>query len=167
MRISSNALIQIARGTTLRAGSLEVAVPSYLLPATSYLLPATSYALQGERRFSYRHTHIKGRAILHCGHHRHGADDLASGERFTHPNPDPDLNPNPDPDPNPNPNPNPDPNPNPNPNPNLNLNPDPNPRASPSSRRALQPDHVVQELLLPPHTGLPLPLPAAAVRQVG
>jgi hypothetical protein len=37
---------------------------------------------QGERRFSYRHTHIKGRAILHCGHHRHGADDLASGERF-------------------------------------------------------------------------------------
>ena len=35
-----------------------------------------------ERRFSYRHTHAKGRAILHLGHHRHGADDIETGERY-------------------------------------------------------------------------------------
>ena len=35
-----------------------------------------------ERRFSYRHEHVKGRAVLHLGHHRHGADDIASGERY-------------------------------------------------------------------------------------
>ena len=27
---------------------------------------------KGERHFSYRHTHVKGRAILHSGHHRQG-----------------------------------------------------------------------------------------------
>ena len=35
-----------------------------------------------ERRFSYRHTHVKGHAIMHLGHHRHGADDITSGERY-------------------------------------------------------------------------------------
>lgn len=39
-------------------------------------------AAANERRFQYRHQHVKGRAIMHLGHHRHGADDLASGERF-------------------------------------------------------------------------------------
>ena len=36
-----------------------------------------------ERKFQYRHTHVIGRAIVHLGHHRHGADDLVSGERTT------------------------------------------------------------------------------------
>ena len=36
----------------------------------------------GERRFSYRHSHVKGRAVMHLGSHRHGADDIASGERY-------------------------------------------------------------------------------------
>ena len=36
----------------------------------------------GERRFSYRHAHVKGRAVMHLGAHRHGADDLSSGERY-------------------------------------------------------------------------------------
>ena len=35
-----------------------------------------------ERRFSYRHQHVKGRGLLHLGHQRHGADDIVSGERF-------------------------------------------------------------------------------------
>ena len=35
-----------------------------------------------ERKFSYRHEHVKGRAILHLGNHRHGADDIVTGERF-------------------------------------------------------------------------------------
>eukprot|EP00322_Chrysochromulina_rotalis_P006850 CAMPEP_0115863934 /NCGR_PEP_ID=MMETSP0287-20121206/18941_1 /TAXON_ID=412157 /ORGANISM="Chrysochromulina rotalis, Strain UIO044" /LENGTH=263 /DNA_ID=CAMNT_0003318389 /DNA_START=6 /DNA_END=798 /DNA_ORIENTATION=+ len=35
-----------------------------------------------ERQFSYRHKHVKGRAIMHAGHQRHGADDIISGERF-------------------------------------------------------------------------------------
>ena len=35
-----------------------------------------------ERKFQYRHTHVIGRAIVHLGHHRHGADDLVSGERY-------------------------------------------------------------------------------------
>ena len=61
-----------------------------LLLTTLHLLPPTyyDYLLQGERHFSYRHTHVRGRAILHCGHHRHGADDLASGE-IVDPNPEP------------------------------------------------------------------------------
>ena len=33
-------------------------------------------ATGNERRFSYRHKHVKGRAIIHLGHHRHGADDI-------------------------------------------------------------------------------------------
>ena len=35
-----------------------------------------------ERRFSYRHKHVLGRAIMHLGHHRHGADDIITGERY-------------------------------------------------------------------------------------
>jgi len=35
-----------------------------------------------ERRLQYRHTHVKGRAIMHLGHQRHGADDIQTGERF-------------------------------------------------------------------------------------
>ena len=35
-----------------------------------------------ERRFSYRHRHVLGRAIMHLGSHRHGADDIISGERY-------------------------------------------------------------------------------------
>ena len=35
-----------------------------------------------ERTFSYRHQHVKGRAIMHAGHHRHGADDILGGERY-------------------------------------------------------------------------------------
>jgi len=35
-----------------------------------------------ERKFTYRHQHVKGRAVMHVGHQRHGADDLVSGERF-------------------------------------------------------------------------------------
>ena len=35
-----------------------------------------------ERRFCYRHQHVKGRGIIHLGHQRHGADDIISGERF-------------------------------------------------------------------------------------
>ena len=35
-----------------------------------------------ERNFLYRHQHVKGRAIMHVGHHRHGADDILSGERY-------------------------------------------------------------------------------------
>ena len=35
-----------------------------------------------ERRFSYRHVHVKGRGLLHLGHQRHGADDIVTGERF-------------------------------------------------------------------------------------
>eukprot|EP00966_Prymnesium_polylepis_P090364 2092814-Prymnesium_polylepis.1 len=35
-----------------------------------------------ERRFQYRHTHVKGRAIMHLGHQRHGADDIETGERY-------------------------------------------------------------------------------------
>ena len=34
-----------------------------------------------ERKFSYRHEHIKGRAIMHLGNQRHGADDIVTGER--------------------------------------------------------------------------------------
>ena len=47
VRISANALVQISRGTTLRAGSLQVADLSclYLLPSTCYVLPATCYLL--------------------------------------------------------------------------------------------------------------------------
>ena len=65
-----------------------------LLLTTLHLLPPTyyDYLLQGERHFSYRHTHVRGRAILHCGHHRHGADDLASGE-IVDPNPQPSPSP--------------------------------------------------------------------------
>jgi len=37
---------------------------------------------QRERTFTYRHTHVVGRAVVHLGHHRHGADDIVSGERF-------------------------------------------------------------------------------------
>lgn len=36
---------------------------------------------QRERTFTYRHTHVVGRAVVHLGHHRHGADDIVSGER--------------------------------------------------------------------------------------
>ena len=35
-----------------------------------------------ERSFTYRHKHVKGQAIMHVGHHRHGADDIVSGERY-------------------------------------------------------------------------------------
>jgi len=35
-----------------------------------------------ERKFQYRHAHVIGRAVLHLGHHRHGADDIVTGERF-------------------------------------------------------------------------------------
>ena len=35
-----------------------------------------------ERKLAYRHRHVKGRAIMHLGHHRHGADDIVSGERY-------------------------------------------------------------------------------------
>ena len=35
-----------------------------------------------ERRFCYRHQHVKGRGIIHLGHQRHGADDIVTGERF-------------------------------------------------------------------------------------
>ena len=34
------------------------------------------------RKFSYRHQHVKGHAIVHLGRRRHGADDLTSGERL-------------------------------------------------------------------------------------
>ena len=34
-----------------------------------------------ERRFSYRHTHVKGKGLLHLGHQRHGADDIVTGAR--------------------------------------------------------------------------------------
>uniref|UniRef100_A0A7S4BQX6 Fe2OG dioxygenase domain-containing protein n=1 Tax=Chrysotila carterae TaxID=13221 RepID=A0A7S4BQX6_CHRCT len=35
-----------------------------------------------ERRFVYRHAHVRGKALMHLGHHRHGADDIVSGERY-------------------------------------------------------------------------------------
>ena len=35
-----------------------------------------------ERRFSYRHTHVKGHAIMHLGHHRHGAFHRAKMMEF-------------------------------------------------------------------------------------
>ncbi len=35
-----------------------------------------------ERTFAFRHQHVKGRAIMHVGHHRHGADDIVTGERY-------------------------------------------------------------------------------------
>lgn len=34
------------------------------------------------RHFSYRHTHVKGHCVVHLGRRRHGADDIASGERL-------------------------------------------------------------------------------------
>eukprot|EP00316_Scyphosphaera_apsteinii_P023109 CAMPEP_0119341044 /NCGR_PEP_ID=MMETSP1333-20130426/101524_1 /TAXON_ID=418940 /ORGANISM="Scyphosphaera apsteinii, Strain RCC1455" /LENGTH=598 /DNA_ID=CAMNT_0007352919 /DNA_START=35 /DNA_END=1831 /DNA_ORIENTATION=- len=37
---------------------------------------------ESERRFQYRHTHAPGLAVMHLGHHRHGADDIATGERY-------------------------------------------------------------------------------------
>ena len=35
-----------------------------------------------ERKFTHRHEHVKGRAVMHLGHQRHGADDIAGGERY-------------------------------------------------------------------------------------
>jgi len=37
---------------------------------------------QDERRFQYSHPHVLGRAIMHLGHQRHGADDIRTGERY-------------------------------------------------------------------------------------
>lgn len=34
------------------------------------------------RRSQYTHAHVKGRAVLHLGRHRHGADDIAAGDRL-------------------------------------------------------------------------------------
>ena len=34
------------------------------------------------RKFSYRHKHVKGHAVVHLGRRRHGADDLTTGERL-------------------------------------------------------------------------------------
>mmetsp|Transcript_18579 Transcript_18579/g.62276 ORF Transcript_18579/g.62276 Transcript_18579/m.62276 type:complete len:450 (-) Transcript_18579:139-1488(-) len=34
------------------------------------------------RKFSYQYKHIPGQAVLHLGRQRHGADDIASGERM-------------------------------------------------------------------------------------
>mmetsp|Transcript_53577 Transcript_53577/g.138569 ORF Transcript_53577/g.138569 Transcript_53577/m.138569 type:complete len:369 (+) Transcript_53577:191-1297(+) len=33
------------------------------------------------RKFAHTYSHEKGRAVIHLGRHRHGADDIASGER--------------------------------------------------------------------------------------
>jgi len=35
-----------------------------------------------ERKFSFRYEHRKGRAVMHLGRHRHGADDISTGERY-------------------------------------------------------------------------------------
>ncbi len=36
----------------------------------------------GHRHFTYRHEHVVGHAVAHLGRRRHGADDIAGGERL-------------------------------------------------------------------------------------
>ena len=40
------------------------------------------FGTAGHRRHTHTYAHVRGRAIVHRGAHRHGADDIASGERY-------------------------------------------------------------------------------------
>ena len=40
------------------------------------------FGLDGHRKHVHTYSHERGRAIIHLGSHRHGADDIASGERY-------------------------------------------------------------------------------------
>ena len=37
----------------------------------------------GHRKHSHTYAHARGRGIIHLGSHRHGADDIATGERYS------------------------------------------------------------------------------------
>jgi len=40
------------------------------------------FGTAAHRRHTHTYAHVRGRAIVHLGAHRHGADDIASGERY-------------------------------------------------------------------------------------
>lgn len=40
------------------------------------------FGTKAYRKLTYQYTHVPGRAVLHLGRQRHGADDISSGERM-------------------------------------------------------------------------------------
>eukprot|EP00958_Prasinococcus_capsulatus_P030421 scaffold8103_cov403-Prasinococcus_capsulatus_cf.AAC.9 len=59
-----------------------------LYPPETYCVACAGLTVCGmitsdvHRQFSTSYKHVKGRALVHLGRHRHGADDIISGERM-------------------------------------------------------------------------------------